>query len=77
MEFAAYDVVGRVARRIVDLCDEHGEPHERGVLTGLALSQDELAAAKSLQILRRLGWIETHRRHIVVRDLDSLRDYAR
>jgi CRP/FNR family transcriptional regulator, cyclic AMP receptor protein len=86
MEFAAHDVVGRVARRIVDLCEQHGEPHQRGVLTGVALSQDELAAwtassreavAKALQILRRLGWIETHRRHIVVRDLDSLRDYAR
>jgi CRP/FNR family transcriptional regulator, cyclic AMP receptor protein len=86
MEFAAYDVVGRVAQRLVDLCDEHGEPHERGVLAGLALSQDELAAwtassreavAKSLQILRGLGWIETHRRRIVVLDLGALRDYAR
>lgn len=85
MEFASYDVTGRVARRLVELCEQHGEPHERGVLTGVALSQDELAAwtassreavAKSLQILRRLGWIETHRRQIVVRDLDSLRDYA-
>jgi CRP-like cAMP-binding protein len=86
MEFAAYDVIGRVARRLVDLCEQHGEAHERGVLTGVALSQDELAAwtassreavAKALQILRRLGWIETHRRHIVVLDLDSLRDYTR
>jgi CRP-like cAMP-binding protein len=86
MEFAAYDVIGRVARRLVDLCEQHGEAHERGVVTGVALSQDELAAwtassreavAKALQMLRRLGWIETQRRHIVVLDLDSLRDFTR
>ena len=86
LEFASYDVVGRVARRLVELCDQHGEPHERGVLAGLALSQDELAAwtassreavARALQVLRRLGWIETRRREILVLDLEALRAYAR
>src|SRR4051794_1149190 len=85
VEFAAYDVVGRVARRLVDLCERHGEPGEGGTVITLPLSQDELAAwtgasreavAKALQLLRRLRWVETHRRRIVVRDLPALRDYA-
>jgi len=29
--------------------------------------------AKGLQTLRDLGWIETHRRRLVVRDLEALR----
>jgi CRP/FNR family transcriptional regulator, cyclic AMP receptor protein len=85
LEFATYDVVGRVARRLVELCDQHGESVEGGLLITLPLSQDELAAwsgasreavAKALQLLRRLGWVETHRRRILVRDLAALREYA-
>ena len=85
IEFAAYDVVGRVARRLVDLCDRHGESVEGGVLITLPLSQDELAAwtassreavAKALHLLRELKWIETDRRRIVVRELAALREYA-
>jgi hypothetical protein len=29
-----------------------------------------------LQLLRRLHWVETHRRRIVVLDLAALREYA-
>ena len=51
----------------------------------LALSQEELAAwtassreavAKAMRLLRELGWIETHRRRVVVREIESLRRYA-
>jgi CRP/FNR family cyclic AMP-dependent transcriptional regulator len=85
LEFAAYDVVGRVARRLVELCEQHGESVDGGRLITLPLSQDELAAwsassreavAKALQLLRRLGWVETQRRRILVRDLAALREYA-
>jgi CRP-like cAMP-binding protein len=86
IEFAAYDVTGRVARRLVELCESHGEPAEpRGIAITLPLTQDELAAwtassreavAKALQLLRRLGWVETHRRRLVVLDPDALREYA-
>ena len=85
LEFAAYDVVGRVARRLVDLCERHGEPVEGGTMITLPLSQDELAAwtassreavAKALGLLRRLRWVETHRRRIVVLDVVALREYA-
>jgi CRP-like cAMP-binding protein len=86
LEFAAFDVAGRVARRLVDLCDSHGEPDDGGIAITLPLTQDELAAwtassreavAKALALLRRLGWVQTHRRRIVVADLDALRAYTR
>jgi CRP-like cAMP-binding protein len=85
LEFAVYDVVGRVARRLVELAERHGEQAGDRVAITLPLSQDELAAwtassreavAKALQLLRRLGWVETHRRRIVVLDVSALRDYA-
>jgi hypothetical protein len=33
--------------------------------------------ASALRTLRELGWIETERRRITVRDLEALRDRAR
>jgi CRP/FNR family cyclic AMP-dependent transcriptional regulator len=51
----------------------------------LPLTQQELAdwtslsreaVVKALQAFRELGWIETARRRIVVRDLDALRERA-
>ena len=62
-----------------------GVPSDDGVEITLALSQEELAAwtassreavAKAMRLLRELGWIETHRRRVVVRDIESLRRYA-
>lgn len=85
MEFAGHDVVGRVARRLVELSERFGEPGEDGVQITLALSQDELAAwtassreavAKAMRLLRELGWIETRRRRIVICDLAALQRYA-
>lgn len=84
-EFAGYDVTGRVARRLVELAEKHGEPAEDGVAIGLPISQEELAGwtgasreavGKSLHLLRELGWILTDRRRITVRDADALRRYA-
>ena len=85
LEFAGLDVVGRVARRLVELCERFGEPCADGVEVKLALSQEELAAwtassreavAKAMRLLRELGWIETRRRGVVIRELDALRRYA-
>jgi CRP-like cAMP-binding protein len=85
LEFAGHDVVGRVARRLVELCERFGEPCAEGVEVKLALSQEELAAwtassreavAKAMRLLRELGWIETRRRGVVIRELDALRRYA-
>jgi CRP-like cAMP-binding protein len=86
VEYAAHDVVGRVACRLVELCERFGQPTAgEGDAVEVAFSQEELAAwtassreaiAKAMRLLRELGWIETHRRRIVVRDLEALRRYA-
>jgi CRP/FNR family transcriptional regulator, cyclic AMP receptor protein len=86
IEFGASDSVGRVAARLVELADRHGDPAEGGgVVITLPLSQEELAGwtgssresvARALQALRELGWIETRRRRIKVLDLDALRERA-
>lgn len=84
-EFAGVNVVGRVARRLVELSERFGEPCDEGIEVTLALSQEELAAwtassreavAKAMRTLRELGWIETHRRRIVICDPPALRRYA-
>lgn len=86
-QFGASDTVGRLADRLVELVERYGEKTDDGGLRiGLALSQDELAAwtsasraglAHALQTFRDLGWIETQRRRVIVRDLEALRARAR
>jgi CRP/FNR family transcriptional regulator, cyclic AMP receptor protein len=85
VEFGASDALGRVASRLLELTDDHGQPCQRGVTITLSISQDELAGwagcskksvVTSLQTLRRLGCIETARRRITVLDLDGLRARA-
>jgi CRP-like cAMP-binding protein len=85
LEFAAYDVPGRLARRLVELAERFGEPADDGIEIALALSQSELASwsscsreavSKALATLRGLGWVDTRRRRIVVRDVEALRRYA-
>jgi CRP-like cAMP-binding protein len=84
-QFAASDTVGRLAARIVELSERYGADREDGIEIELALTQDELTSwtgasragvAKAFQTLRELGWIETHRRRLVVRQLDALRRRA-
>jgi CRP/FNR family transcriptional regulator, cyclic AMP receptor protein len=85
VDHAVHDVVVRVARRLVELCDRFGDGEAEVVEIGLALTQDELAAwagasreavAKAIALLRTLGWVQTERRRIVVLDLQALRRYA-
>jgi CRP/FNR family transcriptional regulator, cyclic AMP receptor protein len=84
-QFAASDTIGRLAARIVELAERYGSDRDGVIEIELALSQEELGAwtgasragvAKALQTLRELGWIETHRRRIVVCQLESLRKRA-
>jgi CRP-like cAMP-binding protein len=74
-----------VAGCLVELCDRFGTSDPGGVDTGLAITQDELAGwagasresvAKAMAVLRDLGWVETHRRRVIVLDLPALRRYA-
>ena len=84
-DYGAYDVLGRVARRLLELADRFGEPTRRGRHITLPISQDELAAwtgasreavSKALQSLRDLGWVETQRRSFVILDEEALRGYV-
>jgi CRP-like cAMP-binding protein len=81
-EFAAYQTLGRVARRLVELAERFGEPCDDGVRIALGISQEELAGwagasreatSKALHDLRTMDLIETERRHITVRSVDDLR----
>jgi CRP-like cAMP-binding protein len=85
MEFATVDTLGRVAIRLVELCDRFGEPAGEHVDVALPISQEELAGwacaslesvARALQTMRSLGWIETRRRAIRVLDLAAVRRAA-
>jgi CRP-like cAMP-binding protein len=62
-----------------------GSRADGGVVIALPISQEELAGwaaasragmAAALRTLRELGWIETDRRRITVRDLGALRARA-
>jgi CRP/FNR family transcriptional regulator, cyclic AMP receptor protein len=85
MEFATVDSLGRVAIRLVELCERFGEPDGDEIDVALPLSQEELAGwactslestARALQTMRSLGWIQTRRRAIRVLDLAALRRAA-
>jgi CRP/FNR family transcriptional regulator, cyclic AMP receptor protein len=82
VDFATRDVTARIAGCLVQLAETSGEPADTGVRITLPLSQDELGAwagasreavARSLHLLRELGWIETRRREIRVLNADGLR----
>ena len=85
VEFGAQDSMSRVAARIVELSERFGEEHDGVVVIDLPISQEELAAwtgcsrdsvVKALQSMRGLGWIETERRRITVRDAEALRQHS-
>jgi CRP/FNR family transcriptional regulator, cyclic AMP receptor protein len=85
-EFATLDVAGRLAHRLLELCERFGTPHERGIEIRLPLSQEELAnwvgasreaVSKAFQLLRTLHIVETGRRRVTVLDLEALRHHAR
>jgi CRP-like cAMP-binding protein len=81
-QFRELDTVGRLAARLAELSERYGELTPDGTIIGLPLTQEELGAwtgashagvAKALQTLRELGWIETHRKRIVIRNIEALR----
>jgi CRP-like cAMP-binding protein len=86
MELSLQDATGRVAARILELSERFGSDAEAGVEIHLPISQEELAGwtgcsrdsvVKALQSMRSLGWIETGRRRITVRQLEQLRHRTR
>lgn len=85
VEFGVYDTEGRVARRLVELADEHGDEAQGRVSITLPLTQHELAGwtcssreavSKALGSLRGCGWVATDRRRVTILNLDALRRRA-
>lgn len=85
IEFASLNTLGRVAHRLLELCDRFGDPEDGAIRIALPLSQEELAGwtgsslesvGRSLQTMRALHWITTRRREIRVVDPDALRRAA-
>jgi CRP/FNR family cyclic AMP-dependent transcriptional regulator len=85
LQFASSDTMGRLAERIVELADRYGEQGAAGIVVVSPISQEELASwtgasragvAQALQALRELGWIQTERRRLIVKDADALRARA-
>jgi CRP/FNR family cyclic AMP-dependent transcriptional regulator len=85
LEYASYDVLGRVAHRLLKLAEHSGPGGPDGVVIDLALTQDDLAAwtaasreavSKALSAMQKLGWIQTGRRTIIVRDIEALRRHT-
>jgi hypothetical protein len=72
--FAALTTMVRVAERPLQLADGVGVEDDGRILIQLRLSQEELAgwtgASRALVTMRSLGWIETRRREIRVRDVE-------
>jgi CRP-like cAMP-binding protein len=86
LEFATAESLPRVTSRLVELAQRFGVASPDGsVMVDMPISQEELASwaaasrestARALRTLRELGLIETHRKRMVVLDLDRLSRHA-
>jgi CRP-like cAMP-binding protein len=81
VQFGDLDTVGRVAARLVELCQRYGDRTDSKITIRLPVTQEDLGSwtassragvAAALRTMRQLGWIETERRRITVLDLDAL-----
>lgn len=81
VQFGSSDTVGRIAARLVELCERHGEPTAAGIEIRLPVTQQDLGGwtgasragvASALRTMRDLGWIRTERKRITVLDRDGL-----
>lgn len=85
IEYGTYDTLGRVARRLLELAEEGTATRGAGIEIPLRLSQEELAGwvgasreavSRALRLLRQRGWVATHRRGVVILELEALRRRA-
>jgi adenylate cyclase len=81
-DIAFLDVPGRIARKLLELADQHGETLPEGVRIGIRLPQAELAAMvgssrenvnRALAQLAGLGALTIDRGHITILDVGRLR----
>jgi CRP-like cAMP-binding protein len=84
-EFGSMDTTARVAARLAELAELHGQAVAGAVRIDLSLSQEELASwvgasreavSRALRLFRERGWISTRRRGITVLNLSALRARA-
>jgi CRP/FNR family transcriptional regulator len=75
------DLPARLARTILLLADQHGEPAADGVLITISLTQTDLAEMtgatrvsinKALGRFRRAGWVRVEGRHLTVVNREAL-----
>lgn len=80
-QFGDLDTGGRVAARLLELCERYGDHTDAGIEIRLPITQEDLGSwtaasragvAGALRALRELGWITTDRRRITVLDADAL-----
>ncbi len=85
LEFGTVDALGRVCARLVELAGRFGTNSDEGIVIDSPISQSDLgnwtglsreAVVKALRSLRSLGWIESRRNIILVRDLPAVRSRA-
>jgi CRP-like cAMP-binding protein len=85
LEFGTVDALGRVCARLDELARRFGRMSDAGVVIESPVTQTDIgnwaglsreAVVKALRSLRALGWIDSHRNTIVVRDLEALRARA-
>jgi CRP/FNR family transcriptional regulator, cyclic AMP receptor protein len=81
VHFAALDAIGRIAARLIELCEHYGRSTGEGIEIELPVTQEDLGGwtacsragvSAALKTMRSLGWVKTERRRITVLDLDSL-----
>ena len=85
IQFGASDTLGRVAARLLELCERYGDQTSDGITIRLPISQEELGGwtassragvAEALRTMRELGWIRTERKQITVLDPDAVAERA-
>jgi CRP-like cAMP-binding protein len=86
LEFATAESLPRVTSRLIELAERFGTVTDDGHIdVSMPINQEELASwaaasrestARALRTLRDLKLIETHRRRLVVHDLERLRAHA-
>jgi CRP-like cAMP-binding protein len=85
VEFVGQDSTARIATRLVELCERHGDPTDGAIEIRLPITQADLGSwtatsragvTSALRTMRELGWIKTERRRLIVLDLESLQRRA-
>jgi CRP-like cAMP-binding protein len=85
LDFAAFDVAGRLSRVLVELVELHGLAVGSSHSIGVELSQPELgrligagtdAVGRAMHRLKAAGLVRVQYRSVIVLDLDALRAFA-